>query len=261
MKNRLGFLFALAFVIALGGCKKTIDFKNSYDYQGEVTDYFMPMQVGKYAIYRLDSLNFYYYGQLDTVTSYLAKDSVEKSFTDGSGKTAWLVTRYMSDTLGSNWFTSQTYTVSPSSQQVAMTEDNLRYIKVVAPVDEGVIWSGNAALPYEPFKDFFDYSDDSHLNLNSWSYIYQNVGLPYTVGGKKYDSTVTVLAAADSINVPIKDAKSFATKTYWSETYAKHIGLVYRHTEMWEYQPPTPNGTQAGYKIGFVLTMKLLSHN
>ncbi|MBS1661539.1 MAG: hypothetical protein JST68_10865 [Bacteroidetes bacterium] len=261
MKNRLGLLLILAFVASGIGCKKNVDFKNSPDYQGAPTDFFMPLQVGKYAIYRLDSLNFYYYGQLDTTTSYLAKDSVEKSFTDGSGKTAWLVTRYLSDTLGSYWYSSKTYTVSPSSLQVAVTEDNLRYIKLVAPVDFGTVWNGNAALPYEPFKDFFDFSDDSHLNLDNWSYTYQNVGLPYAVGSKKYDTTVTMLAVNDSVNVPIKDPKTFASRTYWWETYAKSVGLVYRHTEMWEYQPPTPDGTQSGYKIGFVVTMKLQSHN
>jgi hypothetical protein len=37
--------------------------------------------------------------------------------------------------------------------------------------------------------------------------------------------------------------------------------LVYRHTELWEYQPPTPDGTQAGYKLGFELTMTLVDHN
>jgi hypothetical protein len=30
---------------------------------------------------------------------------------------------------------------------------------------------------------------------------------------------------------------------------------------MWEYQPPTPDGTQTGYKIGFKLTMQMIDHN
>lgn len=261
MKNRLGLLLLIALLGATAGCKKSVHFQETPDYQGSPIDFFMPLQKGKYAIWRLDSINFVSFGQKDSTTSYWAKDSVEKSFTDGSGKTAWLVTRYLSDTLGVNWYTSQTNTVTGSDQGVWVTEYNLRFLKLAAPVDEGVTWNGNSALPYEPYVDFYDYSDDSHLSLGSWNYMYQNVGQPFTVGSTKYDSTATVLAVNDSINVPIKDLKSFASKTYWSETYAKHIGMVYRRTEMWEYQPPTPNQTQSGYKIGFILTMKLLKHN
>jgi hypothetical protein len=256
MKNRLG-LVALALVLAITSCRKTVPNPNN-----PLTNYFITLQVGKYVTYRLDSLNFYYYGQLDTITSYLAKDSVEKMTVDGSGQTAWLVTRYLSDTTGSFWSPSETYTVSPSLFAIDMTEDNLRYIKLAGPMDLGFSWTGNTYLPYAPFQDFFDYSDYNNLTLGGWNYTYTQVNKPFTVtNGNSYDSTSTVLQINDSTNVPITDPNSFASRTYWSETYAKHIGLIYRHTEMWEYQPPTPDGTQAGYKIGFEVTMSVVDHN
>jgi hypothetical protein len=59
---------------------------------------------------------------LDTITSYLAKDSVEGTTVDGTGATAWLVTRYLSDTLGDSWTPNETYTVTPSTQTIDMTE-------------------------------------------------------------------------------------------------------------------------------------------
>ena len=256
MKLRPVFLILLCLVIVVTSCKKTIHLPAT-----SLTDYFLTLQAGKYATYRLDSLNFYYYGQLDTVTSYLAKDSVESSFVDGSGNTAWYVTRYLSDTTGSSWYATETYTVTPSQQKIEMTEENLRFIKLAFPMQEAFSWTGNTYLPYAPYQDFFDYSDDSHLTLGNWNYTYHSVNKPYTLGSQSWDSTLTVLQENDSINVPILDPNSFASRTYWSETYAKHIGLVYRHTEMWEYQPPTPDGTQTGYKIGFQLTMRLIDHN
>lgn len=257
MKFRPVVLLLLCLIAAVSACKKTIHYPATAP-----ADYFIPLETGKYAIYRLDSLNFYYYGQLDTVTSYLAKDSVEGSFTDGEGNKAWYVTRYLSDTTGQFWYASETYTVTPSASRLEMTEDNLRFIKLAFPISQGFSWSGNSYLPYAPYQDFFDFSDIStHLDLSTWNYTYQTVNKPFSVLGKTYDSSVTVLQENDSINAPVVDPTSFGTRTYWSETYAKHIGLVYRHTEMWEYQPPTPDGTQAGYKIGFQLTMQLLSHN
>jgi hypothetical protein len=81
------------------------------------------------------------------------------------------------------------------------------------------------------------------------------------VGGNTYDSTVTILQQDDSTNVPILDDTLFAYRSYWSEIYAKSIGLIYRHTIMWEFQPRIPRSSQLGYKIGFEVTFTLLEHN
>jgi len=267
-KIRLGILCALIALIAtivITSCKKT-----TYTYpDSPMTNYFAPLQLGKYVIFRLDSLNFYYYGQLDTLTHYLAKDSVEEATTDLLGRPSWKVVRYLSDTQGTAWTPTESYLVTPTRTTLEMVEDNLRYIKLAFPMDEGYSWTGSTYLPYAPYQDYFDFSDDSHLNVQRWNYTYQNVNKPYTVGNKVYDSTTTVLLVSDSINVVYDSTNapvivvdtSFASRTYWTETYAKNIGLIYRHTEIWEYQPPTPNGTQVGYKIGFEVTFNLVDHN
>lgn len=247
----------VAILLTFSSCKKTVHYSPN-----PLTSYFAPLQVGKYVTYRMDSLNFYYYGQLDTITSYLAKDSVESATTDNSGRPSWIVVRYLDDTAGAGpWIVNETYLVTPSNGTIEVLENNLRFIKLAFPMNEGFNWTGNTYLPYAPFQDFFDYSDDSHLSLQLWNYTWHNVNKPFQTINQTYDSTATVLQVNDSINVPITDPNSFASRTYWSETYAKNIGMVYRRTELWEYQPPTPNGTQAGYKIGFELTMRMVDHN
>jgi hypothetical protein len=259
MRIQLRFVLfgALIFGATGSSCKKTISF------QGNVlTNYYIPLQVGKYITYRMDSLNFYFYGQNDTITSYLAKDSVEQETVDGTGAKVWLVTRYLSDTTGSFWTPSMTYVVSPSSSAIDVTEDNLRFIKLGFPMDQGFSWTGNTYLPYNPYQDLFSYSDYVNLDLSTWNYVYTQVNQPFTVeNGTTFDSATTILQIADSTNVPITNPGAFAANTYWSETYAKHIGMIYRYTVMWEYQPPTPDGSQAGYKIGFGLTMSIVGHN
>ena len=261
MKLRLSLIILLSLMVVTS-CKKTVNFTKTSSYSGALTDFWTPLQVGKYVTYRMDSLNFYFYGQLDTITSYLAKDSIEDTVTDGAGNLSYLVVRYLSDTTGSNWVTNETYMVTPSTQNIQMVEENLRFIKLAWPISDGFSWGGNDYLPDAPYQDYFQFSDDSHTSLGSWNYAYQNVDQPYaTPGGLRFDSTISVLQVNDSVNVPITNANAFASRTYWWETYAKHVGLVYRHTEMWEYQPPTPDGTQAGYKIGFELTMTVVDHN
>ncbi len=247
----------LAILLIGTGCKKTINAPRP-----AVASYFISLQVGKEITYRLDSLTFYYYGQLDTITSYLAMDTVEEATTDNQGRPSWLITRYITDTAKIYpWTASETYMVTPTSSDVEMVENNLRFVKLAYPVSTNFTWGGNDYLPYNPYQDFFTFSYDSHINLAAWTYDYEQVNNPFAVLGQVYDSTATVLLDSNYLNVPILDPSIPASVAYWTETYAKNIGLVYRHTAMWEYQPPTQNGTQLGYKIGFEVTLSILNHN
>src|ERR1700722_40192 len=133
MKFRLLIVSLIVLILGVtgGGCKKTIHYPAN-----PLTNYDIGLQVGKYITYRMDSLSFYYYGQNDTITSYLAKDSVEKQTVDNTGATVWLVTRYLSDTTGAFWSPSITYVVSPSTSAIDVTENNLRFVKLAFPMDE-----------------------------------------------------------------------------------------------------------------------------
>lgn len=248
----------LAAVLVIAACKKV-----TYLNPGSpIVPYSPTLQVGKYITYRLDSLAFYYYGQKDTITSYLAKDSVEEAFTDNQGRPSWRVVRYLSDTTGTlPWYPTETYMVTPTTTSLEVYENNLRFIKLALPMNEGDAWSGNSYLPYDPYHAFFDFSDASHLDLKLWNFTYQYVNRPYTLNNKTYDSTVTVIQVNDSINVPILIETAFASRSYWSETYSRNIGLIHRRTILWEYQPPTPNNTQVGYKIGFEMSLSMVDHN
>jgi hypothetical protein len=248
-------IFAAGLIVT--GCKKSTVSKAV-----SVASYYMPLQVGRTITYRLDSLTFYYYGQLDTVTSYLAMDSVEEETADNQGRPSWLVTRYLTDTAGINpWAPTETYMVTATGSDVEMVENNLRFVKLAYPVNSNFTWAGNDYLPYNPYQDFFLFSYDSHINLAEWTYAYEQVNTPFTVGNQHYDSTATVLLDSNYLNVPIFDPTVPASVAYWTETYAKNVGLIYRHTAMWEYQPPTQSGTQLGYKIGFEVTLSIIGHN
>jgi len=261
MPLRLSLILLLSLMVVTS-CKKTINFTKTASYSGALTDFWMPLQIGKYVTYRMDSLNFYYYGQLDTITSYLAKDSVSDTLTDASGNLNYLVVRYLSDTLGDSWTPNETYMVTASTQNIELTEQNLRFIKLAWPIDVGASWGGNDYLPYDPYEDYFAYNYQDNIDMSGWTFNYASVNQAYTTpAGSSFDSTISVLDVNDSLNVPLSNPNVPASRTYWWETYAKHIGLVYRSTQMWEYQPPTPDGTQAGYKIGFELNMYIVDHN
>lgn len=237
----------------VAGCNKKDDSFSSI----ALEDY-MNLQTGKYIIYRYDSLGFTNYGQKDTITSYQAKDQVEGPATDNLGRNGWRIVRSLRDlnsTSDNDWTPLMTYMVIPSHQQVEVSENNFRYIKLVTPVTDGHTWRGNGYLPDNPYQDFYDFSNDE--DIQKWDYTYQDVGATMTLNNKDYDSTISVLQIADSTNLPIQVTVP-ASKSYWIETYAKGIGLVYKEVALWEYQPPT---NISGYRHGFGVKMTIIDHN
>ena len=97
MKTRLPFILILGFAGLIGmiGCSK------SYNYPSTPLSAYMPLQVGKYITYRLDSLVFIQFGTMDTTVSYLAKDVIEDSISDNEGRPSLRVVRYLNDTAAS----------------------------------------------------------------------------------------------------------------------------------------------------------------
>ena len=220
----------------------------------------MPLQTGKYIHYRLDSMLFIDFGQRDTVVSYDAKDIVDGELTDNLGRQTFRIIRYLRDinsTSEDDYIAKLTYFVTPTRESVEVLEENLKFQKLRLPVNNGFNWHGNTFLPATPYFEIYQFSNDEDINL--WDYTYMNVNEPAIINDNTYDSTVTVQQVADSSNVPIDFPDGLAYRNYWTETYAKNIGLVYKEVVMWEYQPP--NSGNPGFRSGFGLKMSIIDHN
>lgn len=255
MNKRIYLFFTFAILIAFTACKK-----ETGSFQSAPLSDYMPLEVGKYITYRLDSLLFVNFGQKDTIVSYHAKDLVSELFTDNMGRDAYRVVRYQRDVASTNeadWTPVLTYTVVPLRETVEVVENNLRFQKLKLPVKEGFSWNGNTFLPGNPYEYFSPFSNDEDMPF--WDYTYQDVDFPLTINNFDFDSTITIHQIADSVNVPITEPDGLAYKNYWVEQYAKHIGLIFKEQIMWEYQPP--NGSNPGYKTGFGVTMTIIAHN
>ena len=220
----------------------------------------MPLQTGKYIHYRLDSMLFIDFGQKDTVVSYDAKDVIDGELTDNLGRQTFRVIRYLRDlnsTSDDDYIAKLTYFVTPTRESLEVQEENLKFQKLRLPVNNGYNWHGNSFLPATPYFDLYQFSNDEDINL--WDYTYMYVNEPATVNDNIYDSTVTVQQVADSSNVPIEFPDGLAYRNYWTETYAKNVGLIYKEVVMWEYQPP--NSGNPGFRSGFGLKLSIIDHN
>lgn len=240
-----------AMIISVTGCSKKTD-----TFQTEpLTDYFIKLEPGKYIRYLLDSTLFIDFGQRDTVISYEAKDVVDAAITDNLGREGWRILRYLrpvGSTSEAAWDLRLTYYVIPTREKLEVIENNLRYIKLTAPVVEGNSWHGNSHLPDHPFEQFYGITSD--VGIQYWDYTYQDKGAIENINNKDYDSTLTVHQIDEEDYTAVFDSKNL-----WIEKYAKGVGLVHKEVLMWEHQPAI--GSNPDYWQGFGIRMTIIDHN
>ncbi len=223
-----------------------------------ITDY-APAAVGKYITYRIDSLVFTNFGRNTETHKYQVKHQIDAIITDNLGRPAYRVFRYIRDTAGTQpWQPSGSYFITILDDQLEVSEDNLRFIKMHLPIRDGNSWKGNKFLPDNAYGSLYNFSNDD--NMEDWDYYFDGSPSTFTYRGINYDNVYSIEEADESINVPIVNVNSYAARSRAVEKYAKGVGLVYREYELWEYQP-NPGGSGGPYKTGFGITMWMIDHN
>jgi hypothetical protein len=255
------FLLVALIITLLISCNKTDTYTQTQN-QIPVSAYNLQTP-GKYIIYELDSLLFTNFGANETVVSYFAMDSVGGQITDNLGRTGYPVFHFIRKNQTDLWQADNTFLTVPTSNDVEFVDDNLRYIKLHAPVQNNYSWKGNAFIATDT-RDITvgvtGVADWDLYYLDNWDYIYQNVNQPLTLGSLQLDSTITVTERDDSLGDATVDT-AYSEKTYSIEQYAKGIGLVYRNFLHREYQPPPPPYITNGYTVGYGVTLTMLEHN
>ncbi|MEO6915535.1 MAG: hypothetical protein ABI151_07660 [Chitinophagaceae bacterium] len=248
-------LLVFAFILLISSCEKTDTLATD-----KVTDYF-PLVKGKYSTYILDSTVYVSFGQVKEIRRHYIKDVVDTMLTDNLGRPSFRIRRqFRNDTDSTKWEEHATYMVTPQPYSIEVIEDNLRFIKLQAPMTAFFTWNGNRFLPDETYTQF-GFNSTAHSRLGSWEYIYTGIDASVIVNGKVFDHTVTIGSSVeDTTNFPPKDPNGPAFKTVWTEKYARGVGLVFREISLEEFQPKSstyPNG----YYSGFALKQTILDHN
>lgn len=243
-KRFAGFAFIILLLVS---CKK-----ENTTFTTTSVDAYFPLRVGKLIIYDLDSTVFTNFNQTETVRHYQAQYKVQDSTTDNLGREGYTIYRYLRSDSTQNWTMDNVFTVFPTDNLVECIQDNLRFIKLAAPVDNGFSWKGNSYLAFDPYRS---YVFANPAFMEDWEYTYEDVNKPLTVGTQTFDSTVTVLEVADSTGDPKVPGTEYAEKTYSIEKYAKGVGLIYKDFIHWEYQ-----AIDHTYK-GFGERLSIIDHN
>lgn len=247
-------LFLLASITSL-----LVSCNEKEDFTSESLEEYLPMAVGKYITYRLDSLVFTNFGRNTEIHKYQVKHQVDALITDNLGRPAFRVFRYLRDSAGTQpWQANGTYMITILPDQAEIADDNLRVINLHLPLKNGFSWKGNRYLPTDPYGSLFNFSNDD--NMADWDFYYDGNPASFSFGGQNYTNVYTVEQVDEAFNVPITSPTSYAAKSRAVDRYSKGIGLVYREFEIWEYQPNT-GGSGGPYKTGFGITMWMIDHN
>ena len=251
--------FLLLATLFLAGCKKETE-----TLQPELPKAYVSTQPGKYITYRLDSTVFVNFGLGTEVHSYQEKQTVDSMLTDNLGRPSYRVYRYIRDAAGTlAWKPSGSSWITVTANNIEVIENNLRFLKLTAPVQEGKDWQGNRFLPNDTYGAFYDFGNDD--DMSSWTYTYTATDGSINLAGKSYANVTTVEKVdplGDSTNVKtgfqVENTQLFGFKNRLNEKYAKGLGLIYQEYVMWEYQPPS--SPRPGYR-GFGVKRSIIDNN
>ena len=170
-------------------------------------DYY-PSASGKFVVYDVDSIIYTQLPKDTLIYKYRIKEKLADNFTDNEGEPAIRLERYIKkydpSTSYDNmpWTIKEVWMVKVSDQNVQVVESNLRFTKLIFPVQEKTTWNGNASNALETRDYTYDYIDKKE-----------------SIGPSTFENILLVKQ---------KDYRTLISYEYYVEKYAKGVGLVYR---------------------------------
>ncbi|MCW3077408.1 MAG: hypothetical protein JWO32_2017 [Bacteroidetes bacterium] len=170
-------------------------------------DYY-PTTQGKFVVYDVDSTVYNELTLTSKKTKYRIKERMADSFTDNEGKPAIRLERFIKkfdsvkpyDSIP--WSVKEVWMVNADKRSVQVSESNVRYTKLIFPVQKDASWNGNAKN-----------------TMGEWLYTYSYIEKKETING---------IVLEKVLYVKQNEFRTLISYQNYFEKYAKGIGLVYR---------------------------------
>ena len=174
--------------------------KKTEEFQSALLNEYIPLQTGKYIVYRIDSTVYINFGTITQIHSYQEKHIVDAEITDNLGRPSFRIFRYLRDSAGTEqWNPVGTYFITPLSKQVELIEDNLRIIKLHLPLKKDFKWKGNSYLTSDAYFPIYTFNNDDFMPF--WDFVITRMNETISLNNKNITDVMTI-SEADEIFVP-----------------------------------------------------------
>ncbi len=189
------------------------------------------------------------------VRHFQVRELVGDTLRDASGRLSYRLERYARDSANHPWLLEDVWYMTKTSVTAERVEEDQRFLKLAFPVSKLSRW--NCVQFIDPATILTirgERTEDAYSVSKGWGLDsrYKTVDSAATINGHSYDSTATVLFANS-------DAKKQGgiNYRYYSEVYAKNVGLVYKRFAIIDTQVIGTSPWQKRADVGFYLIMKL----
>ena len=190
MKNKIFFL-----ILIINLSCDPIEYSEVKSYQ----DYF-PIEVQKEKKFLVTNIIHNSFGK-DT-SSYYLKEIITESFIDLEGDTAYRIQRYWRTDTIQIYEIKDVWVVKKSKTSLQQLEENIRFTKLIFPIDKNSFWNGNA-----------------FNNLGYQEYSVQSIHTGFNLNNLTFDSCVSINQNYKSNLLEYENSQ---------EIYSLGLGLVYK---------------------------------
>ena len=190
MKNKIFFL-----ILIINLSCDPIEYSEVKSYQ----DYF-PIEVQKEKKFLVTNIIHNSFGK-DT-SSYYLKEIITESFIDLEGDTAYRIQRYWRTDTTQTYEIKDVWVVKKSKTSLQQLEENIRFTKLIFPIDKNSFWNGNA-----------------FNNLGYQEYSVQSIHTGFNLNNLTFDSCVSINQNYKSNLLEYENSQ---------EIYSLGLGLVYK---------------------------------
>jgi hypothetical protein len=199
---------------------------------------FFPINDGDYSIYSVIDTSYNGSGVIDTIKQYFIKEEIHHPITVND-EVRYQVYVYYKNAKTDTWksYPDSVWTEFNSLGKIIRVENNVRFVKLVFPLEVGKSWDGNISDPSNDPQDYYEM---------------KNIRRSYSYGNYYYPNTVSVVQIDDI---------SVIRERYSIEVYADETGLVYKEVKDYDYQlPPPGGGISFNIQGGHRYIQKLIKH-
>ncbi len=202
------------------GCKKDSDLPPT-----DMGYRYYPIQPGHWISYQVDSIAWDDFTATVDTFQFQIMERFESEFIDDQGRNSIRIERYKRDGDTSSWAIKDVWYSCRTTTTVEKTEENIRLLKMIFPIEDHKQWNGNI-----------------YNTLEAQDYEYTDVHTPMQYGSFHFDSTTRVLQREEYTQI---------SENLEEEVFATGVGLVYKRYVNLEKLPTgqITKGTDFTYQI------------